>query len=138
LNKEQLEQLQYLKLEVKHLQEELKSGPPTTDSVKGSMDEFPYIEHTIKIYGADESRARKLRAKLEKKLKKLQDLIAEMEEWLDTVDESEMRTILRLTYRNGLTQSEIGAEIGYDRSVVSRKLKVFWENQEKETSHGEN
>ena len=129
MTKEELEQLQYLKLEVKQLQEELKSGPPTTDSVKGSMDEFPYIEQTIKIFGADESKAGKLRKKLEKKLKKLQDMISDMEEWLDTIPDSETRLILRLTYRNGLKQEQIADELGYVQSAISKKMTAFWKSQ---------
>ena len=128
MNKEELEQLQFLKLEVKQLQEELKSGPPTMDSVKGSMDEFPYIEQTIKIFGADETKAWKLRKKLEKKLKELQDLISDMEDWLDTIPDSETRLILRLTYRNGLTQEKIAEELGCSDRTVKRKIKTFWGN----------
>lgn len=128
MNKTELEQLQYLKLEVKQLQEELRSGPPTMDSVKGSMDEFPYTEQTIKIYGADESKAKKLRAKLERKLKELQDMIFDMEEWLDTIPDSEMRVILRLTYRNGLTQAKIAEELDCTERTIIRKIKSFFQN----------
>ena len=130
LNKEELEQLQFLKLEVKQLQEELKSGPPTMDSVKGSMDEFPYIEQTIKIFGADETKAGKLRKKLEKKLKELQDMISDMEDWLDTIEESEMRTILRLKYRNGLENQQIAKELGYEKSTISKKLTKFFGSEQ--------
>jgi DNA-directed RNA polymerase specialized sigma24 family protein len=127
LTKEELEQLKSLKQEVKQLQDEIRNMPLTTDSVKGSMAEFPYTYHSIKIEGIDQSTAKRLRNKLERKLKELQESILEMEIWLDTVNDSETRTILRLTYRNGLTQEEIGAEMGYSRSAVEMKIKRFFE-----------
>ncbi|MDD4566091.1 MAG: hypothetical protein PHE79_11535 [Eubacteriales bacterium] len=127
--REELEKLKKLKLEAKQLEDELRKVPCTKDSVKGSMTEHPYIEQTIRICGVDEHKAKKVRKRLEYKLEELQEAISAMEDYLDTVDDPEMRTILRLYYRNGLTQGQIGAELGYDRSVISRKLKFFWENQ---------
>ncbi|MCE5227921.1 MAG: DUF1492 domain-containing protein [Porphyromonadaceae bacterium] len=104
--------------------------PLTTDSVKGSMAEFPYTYHSIKIEGINQGTAKRLRNKLERKLEELQESIMEMETWLDTIGDSEIRTILRLTYRNGLTQEEIGLEIGYSRSGVAMKVKRFFETLE--------
>ena len=129
MTKEELEQLKSLKQEVKQLQDELHNMPLTTDGVKGSMDEFPYTYHSIKIEGIDQSTAKRLRNKLERKLKELQESILEMETWLDTVNDSEIRTVLRLTYRNGLTNEQIAAELSYDRSTVSWKLRKFWAEQ---------
>lgn len=122
----ELEQLKSLKQEAKQLQEELNNLPLTTDSVKGSMPEFPYIERTIKIVGIDEDKAKKVRKKLEKTLDDLQEMILVMEEWLETVEDSEIRTILRMKYRNGMKDKEIAAELGYCRQAVGMKLKKFF------------
>lgn len=126
LTRDQLEQLKSLKQEVKQLQEELCNLPLTKDSVKGSMPEFPYIERTIKIVGIDEDKTKKVRVKLEKTLAELQDMILVMEGWLDTVEDPEIRTILRLHYRNGLTYEKIAEEISRSEKTVQRRLKQFW------------
>lgn len=124
----ELEQLKSLKQEAKQLQEELHNLPITTDSVKGSMPEFPYIERTIKIVGVDEDKAKKVRKKLEKTLDDLQEMILVMEEWLETVEDSGIRTILRLQYRNSLSQAKIAEELGRSEKTIQRKLKMFWRN----------
>lgn len=125
MTKQELEQLKSLKQEVKQLQNELRHMPLTTDSVKGSMDEFPYIEQTFKIVGVDMDKAKRLRKKLGRKLDELQDMIEVMEDWLETVPDSEIRTILRLKYRNGMNWARIGEELGYDRTTVSKKHSAF-------------
>lgn len=128
MTREDLEKLKSLKHEVRQLQGELKHLPMTTDSIKGSMDEFPYIECTMKIVGIDEDKAKKLRKKLERKLDKLQDMIDEMEDWLDTVEDPEIRTIIRMKYRDGLTFKQISIKLGYDKSSISKKVSKFFES----------
>lgn len=124
--REELEKLKKLKLEAKQLEEELHRIPYTKDSVKGSMTEHPYIEQTIRIEGADEHRSNMLRACLQGKLTEIQEAIWNMEGYLDTVDDPEMRTILRLYYRNGLTQAEVAEELGISERTVIRKIKKFF------------
>jgi DNA-binding NtrC family response regulator len=128
LTKQELEDLRALKHEVKQLQHELQNMPIVMDSVNGSMEEFPYTQHSIKIFGIDQGAARKLRKKLERKLEELQDAISDMEDWLDTIPDSEMRTILRLTYRNGLTREKVAEELGRSEKTIKRKIKTFFQN----------
>jgi RNA polymerase sigma-B factor len=45
-----------------------------------------------------------------------------LEALLDTLDERQ-RTIVRLYYQDGLTQSEIGVQLGYSQMHVSRLLR---------------
>lgn len=126
MNKIDLEKLKSLKQEAKQLQDELHNLPITTDSVSGSMTEFPYIPHTIKIRGIDEGKARRVRLKLDGKLEEIQDSILAMEEWLEGIPDPEMRVILRLKYRNGLREEEIAKELDYTRSAIAMKLLRFF------------
>ena len=61
--------------------------------------------------------------------KKLQSKIIEAEEFIAEQNESELRTILRSYYINGLSQEEIGKLLGYNQSVISRKISIFWRKQ---------
>ena len=61
-----------------------------------------------------------------KKQREQMALVAEMEAWIEEVPDPEMRTILRLYYRDGLSQREIAKELGYEDSTISHKLKRFW------------
>lgn len=58
--------------------------------------------------------------------KKLQTKIIDAERFIETQTDSELRTILRSYYINGLSQEEIGKLLGYDRSTITKKLKRFW------------
>ncbi|WP_130861448.1 hypothetical protein [Bacilliculturomica massiliensis] len=132
MTKGELEQLRSLINEARHLQEELHSLPFTSDSVRGSMIEHPYIERTILIDGVDESRCVRLRKRLERKLADIQDEIERMEDWLDGVDDPEMRDILRMRYRNGLSWRRVAGELGYaDESVVRKRYDRFLKMTEK-------
>lgn len=121
-----MEQLRSLKNEVRHLQEELQNLPMTKDSVRGSMVEFPYIERTMVISGIDEGSAGKLRRRLERKCAELQEKIGEMENWLDTIPDSEMRDVLRMKYRNGMKDKQIANELGYSRTAIAMKVQRFF------------
>ena len=126
MTRQELEQLKSLKQEAKQLQEELDNLPLVPATVKGSMPEFPYIEQHFKILGVDEVKGKEVRAKLDWVLRDIQGRILLMEQWLETVPDSEMRTILRLKYRNGLTNDKIGRELGYSKSAISKKMTGFF------------
>lgn len=115
-----------MKQEAKQLEEELRNLPFVPATVKGSMIDFPYIERTIKGLGVDEKQGRRVKVKLDATLDRIQNQILIMEAYLDTVDDPEMRAILRMKYRNGMKDRQIAEELGYDRSTVSAKQRRFW------------
>ena len=129
MTKEKLEQLRTLKIEIDLLEYELNSLPQTTDTVRGSMDTFPYTEVIIKVTGTDEASAPVLRNKLRQKHKKLHASILELEEWLDTIENSEMRTIIRMHYEHGMTHEEIARKFGCSKSTITKKINNFFKKQ---------
>lgn len=120
-----LKQLKALKTEVEYLANEIMNmcTEYVTDSVKDYRSGYP---HTITIRGVSTYKADKMRRKLEKKQEQLQKKIYELESFLDTVPDSEMRQILRLKYRNGLTDAEIGQILGFERSTISYRISKFF------------
>lgn len=129
MTENELREMKKLIQEARQLQRESNNLPTTKDSVKGSAEGYPYTEHTVLIYGVDEKRGKRIRRKLKRKLEEIQEKVEEMEEWLNGIDDPEIRMILRMMYRNAMTQKQIGDELGYDRSVISRKVKKFWEKE---------
>ena len=49
-----------------------------------------------------------------------------MENFLDSVDDAEMRELLRLRYQDGLSQEEVGERMGYSRQAIQKKEERFW------------
>jgi len=126
MTQERLEALRSLRREAELLQEELRHLPQTKDGVKGSMAEYPYIEHMVIVSGVDERQGDRLRRQLQRKLNRIQEEVEAMEQWLDEVDDAEMRTILRLRYRNGLSWQGVALAMGEtDESYPRRKCKKF-------------
>ena len=79
--------------------------------------------------GYGDSEWAKLRQRLYEKLGRIQAERMMLENWLDSVQDPELRDILRLQYINGLTQEEIADEFGYSVITIKRRLRKFWETQ---------
>lgn len=126
MTKTDLEQLKPLILEINNLQKDIDNIPITSDSVTGSRLHIPYDKHSIPIEGLDIKKRIRLKARLQIKLDELQEQLKAMEDWLDTVEDSEMRVILRLKYRNSMTHQEIAGQLGYSRIAITQKISRFF------------
>ena len=121
--------------------EQIKTIPCEIDAIKDTLNN-PRIEYVNVYYkdyrtgkGIPKSRSEydydhmewnKLKRKLKRKIERLGRLVVKAEKFIETIDDSEMRTILRQYYINGLTQEAIGKKLGYDDSTISKKLDAFW------------
>ncbi len=74
-----------------------------------------------------EDEARELQRKINAKRRKLVKAVADMEQFLDTVEDPTERAVLRYYYGDGLTQEEIGQRLNYSRSTIQYILAKFWE-----------
>jgi RNA polymerase sigma factor (sigma-70 family) len=130
MKKSRLKKLRALIKEAEHLQSEYTDMIcfPKEQVVDSAKDYSTGHPHTISISGYGDSSYMDVRQKLYEKQRQIQQEIAFLEDWLDSVEDPELRDILRLQYINGLTQEQIAAELGYARETVSRKLKAFWES----------
>lgn len=138
MNKIELAQLKPLIREIELLQKQLqhaedKADAQTSDSVTGSSPVFPYNKHTIIITGVDmvkyRRHVRRIRRRLKHRCSELMDKKDEIEEFISTVPDSEMRMILQLRYVNGLPWCQIAASVGeYDESYLRRKHNTFLMN----------
>ena len=133
----ELAKIKILKAKLKSIQEELDDMPMgdiyVGDTYKDYSSGFGVVK-MVSGYGMSEAAYKKqqaLKERLAAKLSELQSRLTKMEDWLDSVEDEEVETILRLKYRNGLKDWQIAEELGYDRSTVSSKIRVFFREQEK-------
>ena len=128
--KSRLKKMRALIREAEHLQSqytEMICFPK--EYVSDSYKDYSHGHGQVKaVSGYGDSSFTDVRQKLYEKQRQIQAEIAFLENWLDSIDDPEMRDILRLQYVNGLTQEQIAAELGYSERTIRRRLREFWKD----------
>lgn len=134
MNKKDLEQIMFLKREVKDLERRLQNNnisSTVADSVKGSSTNFPYIECHRVIQGVDykkQIRDKKYRKLLKSKRDKINKLLVQIEYELNYIQDSEIRQIIRYKYFDDCSWIQIMHKMNYKSEEKARiKLKRFFE-----------
>lgn len=117
MTRQKLKQVRYLKREIELLQEQIAAveGEIVMDRVRGSDPDHPWTERSFIIRGLPGERNEKLlrlRERLERRMKDLQDMRAEIFEWVEGIEDSLLRQIIVLRHVNGLSWRQIARTIG--------------------------
>ena len=103
----------------------------TTVAVKGSMRDWPYVEHAIKLTGVDMEdyirKVKRLRMKLKHRIDELMATVEEAQEYIAGIPDSDIRLILQCRFINGMTWEQIEAETGIPITTAKRKYR-WWRN----------
>lgn len=103
------------------------------------MENFPFAQCHFVISGSDvksdENRNKKvsqLIVELRSKEEQYEKMKIDIEMFVESTDVLllEESTILRLKYIDGYTDDQIGSELGYDRSTISKKIDKIIEKCE--------
>ncbi len=107
--------------------------------VKGSMSDFPYAAKHFVVSGAEvksDTERNKTVSQLIVDLKRNEQLFEDMKLDIEVFIENtdiltfEEQTILRLKYIDQFTDAQIGRELKYDRSSISKKIDKIIEKCE--------
>lgn len=122
MTKRRLEQYSSIKAEIKELKEEIKKREARrlTDTVTGSSPEYPFTKHTVTIEGVDYG-SDLLTRRLKEKEYLLDEERIYIEKWLNTVEDSRMRTIIRMRFVKGFTWQQVAT--GLNMPHKTEKLK---------------
>ena len=117
MTRQKLKQVRHLKSEIKLLQEQILTleSEIVTDKVKGSDPDHPWTERHYIIRGLPGERNEKLlrlRDRLERRKSDLQDMRAEIFEWVEGIEDSLLRQVIILRHVNGLSWRQVAREIG--------------------------
>lgn len=126
MTKRRLEQYSSIKAEIKKLEDEIKEreNRRLTDTVTGSSPEYPFTKHTVTIKGVDYGSDLLIR-RLKEKAFLLDEERAYIEKWLDTVEDSQMRTIIRMKFVKGLTWQQIATELDAPHKMEKFKKDFY-------------
>lgn len=133
MDKKELSQLKPIIKEIEYLKKQLDAAEQlvetriTTDSVSGSSPDWPYVKHTIRISGVDikdyERKVKRLRNSLKRRIEELMDKVTEMQEYIASVDDPEVRLILQCRFVNGMTWEQLEAETEIPMTTAKRKFR---------------
>lgn len=115
----QLNRMRKLKSYIAILEEEIKQEQ-VSDSVRGSMPSFPYVERHTTITGYTSAG--------NEKLKKLATLKAEyiaLERYIYSIEDIQLQYIFRLRFINCKSWQSIAMRIGGNNTVDSVKKMVY-------------
>ena len=129
-----LRQLRHLRNEIRLLQEklqELENGA-VSDVVSGSSQYFPFTERRFTITGlpSDSYVAKhtsRLRRQLHERICELTRLQTALMDWINSIEDSEIRQLLILRYLDGLSWQAIAQRLGTagDGSTERKKVNRF-------------
>ena len=115
MTREQLENYHDIIVRLKDLKTTI-----VTDSVKGSMDEYPYTSHSITLHGVrDDEKARKEVKLLEQKKNAIDGFI-------DGLTDIRVKTLLDMLYRKNMKWKEIEARTGGSYNADVKCLYRFF------------
>lgn len=96
--------------------------------VRGSSKDFPYTEVRTSVMIPDPDEQGRINEQIRRKeAERLQILaeIQEVEEFLDKIEDAEIKEIFELLYVDGKKQREVAKQFNIDRSYVSKKINGY-------------
>ena len=117
---EKLKHYRALLAETERLSRDLRaakdmSPAETSDSV-ASAAEFPYSLHTVRIDGLDweayNRNIQRIQRLRQQALDRATQELAEIEEWIATVDDPHIRDIIRYRYIDGFSWQQVARKVG--------------------------
>lgn len=141
ITREFISQYIYLEAEIKRIDRRLKyykEHPLISEHgvVKGSMGQFPYAECHFVVSAprvlSDEERQKKIRQlviDLEGNKRMYEDMRLEIEDFLESLDDLEIKSILKMKYVERKRDCDIAHEMGYERSTVTKKIDSFFKGK---------
>jgi hypothetical protein len=125
MNEKELSRFYYLKKEIAYIENKLKelnygiSSIKYTDDVKGSNNHTSIPEKVVE-----------LKDRWETKVILAYSVCLEIENYIESIPEAEIRLIARYRYIDCLTWDKIAAKLGkgQDRTAISKKLRKYLDN----------
>lgn len=134
MTRKRLQAIRALRQELDTLEKKYIKTPKREEVADTVGDYSLGVKRTLVIRGISDQRSRELEEKILIKQAKLENEALLLENFLEEVEDSEMRDILRLYFVLGLTQEEIGDRKGYSRQAITKKIDRFFEEDKSSTS----
>jgi DNA-directed RNA polymerase specialized sigma24 family protein len=129
LTREKLEQYVELCREAKLWEQELdelrRKQRTVKDTVRGSMSSFPYTVHTVTVEGKTTRKIQSREKRLEVRRERIAAMLDEIDEFIDGLDDSQLRQIIYYRYVKGYSWAKVACLVGGNNSVDAVKKRVY-------------
>ncbi len=130
MDKKRLEQLRDLQMELRYREDEIGFLKNNAEYVGDTAKDYKTgLGRVIVIRGYSDKKYRQKQKIYESRKEKLAKEIDEVEQWIETVEDPEMRVIFSMRYKDGQSMTEIGERLHMHKSTVKRKIDKFFEEQ---------
>lgn len=120
-----MNKLYYLKIEIKDLQEEIR----TISNVSGiNYSGMPHSTNVSDPTFNLVAKKEKLIERLNIKIGQYLDELMRIEDIIDHIEDVEVRTIARMRFIQNMKWEDIGEEVHLDRTVCSKKVRKYLKN----------
>lgn len=125
---EELSELYYINKEIEQIQKELHDLKNKNFFKNSILSDMPKGGERLDEFVTYVDDVRTLENMLQYSLKKLQYKRKQVENFIDNIENAELRLIIRLRSINGMKWDDIGREVNMDRRTVSRKFYSFFKS----------
>lgn len=126
---EEINSIYYINKEIEHIQRELYDLKTRNFYQSSILTGMPKGSSNRDIFSDYVEDIKTLEDVLNYNLKKLQTERKKMEEFLSSIEDTELRLIIRLRAINNMNWESIGAELGMDRRTASRKFYKYFKKK---------
>ena len=123
---EEINSIYYINKEIEHIQRELYDLKTKNFYKSNVLTGMPKGNSERDIFSDYAEDIKTLEDMLHYNLKKFQMERKKMEEFLSSIEDAELRLIVRLRAVNNMSWEEIGAQMRMDRRTASRKFYKFF------------
>ena len=116
---------QLLEKKIQRYKDRINNLPDVYDKVQASSAEFPYVPIHIPVKAKDPEAAAELNKLIRMNEQRQQDIIkalAEIEEYIKHIPDSEDRLIFEMVYLQGKTYRETGDELHLAFSTIGKRI----------------
>ena len=122
-----LNKLYYIKIEIENIKNEIKNLPIISSPQYTGMPHGTGVSNPVESYYLKKE---KLLDKLNAKIEKYTEELIRIEDFIDRIEDIEVRAIARMRFVNLMKWEDIGNEVHQERTTVEKKLKRYLRNMD--------
>lgn len=127
MTREQLEQYRSNREEMTELKQKLRNLDKDESIIESDviMDYSSGFPVPQKIVGINEKRLYKIQEMYRRRIEKLEASCEEVEDYVESIEDSITRRIFRMKYMDGESQEKIGMLVHLEQSSISKKISRY-------------